>query len=125
VSARRKIVAKLALGAGLIAAASIALPALPHDHKLILVAPSEGRIEQIEASVVADGETEAVRGFSLNFVGGAPARHVHAVSLPNGRYRLNLLVRGRTAGGAQTQTSLSRRVTLDGSDTTVQLRLSE
>ncbi len=118
--ARRRLGAKLLLVVGVAVAVSVVAPTLPHDQPLVLRLPSAADVDRIEGSLTRVGEREAARGFSLRFVDGAPSRVVHTVSLPNGRYRLELAVGRR---GEPTETRVERQVTLAGEEIVIPVSL--
>ena len=98
-----------------------ALATLPHDQPLVLRLEGEGSVRRIEGSLTREGEREPARGFTLSFERGAPSRVRHTVSLPNGRYLLDLAV---VHDGSPTETRVERRVSLAGEEVVIPVTLS-
>jgi hypothetical protein len=107
---------------GVAAAVSVVAPTLPHDQPLVLRLSGGAKVDRIEGSLTREGEREPARGFSLRFEDSAPSRVLHTVSLPNGRYRLELSVSQR---GQPTETRVERRVTLAGEELVIPVSLEQ
>ena len=116
-----RLLPKLLLGAGVVLLASQLLPRLPRDQPLVLRLRQSTNVERIAARLSRDGDEELAAGFTLYFKGGAPRRVAHTLSLPNGRYRMEVDLRLRQANGGTAETTLSRRVNLTGDELTVTL----
>lgn len=120
-SLARRLLPKLLLGAGVLLAAGILMPAWPRDQLLVFDVGEVG-VERLDATLRAEDGSGAESGVTLNFPSASPARIPYRLSAPNGRYALELTLTRRTTAGP-TVTTLSRRVTLSGDEIVV--RLSE
>ena len=109
----RRLLARGALLGGVVLVVALFSPALPREQVLLLrVGPG---VERIEASFTPEGDSVPVSAVKLAFPGAAPSRVRHVLSLPNGRYVIQVQVeRGPT--DAHRETSYVRRVTLQGGE---------
>jgi hypothetical protein len=109
--------APLLLIGGAVVAAIVSTPHLPHEHHVGLSLAEAATVTRVDAAW-SDG-SDAVRAGSWHFqAGSAPAMVDTRVSLPNGRYELDVVVER----GADRQ-AFHRRVTLGEADhITVPLR---
>lgn len=118
----RRLAARAALVGGLLIAAALLLPAVPREQVLVFRLNDPGSVRRLEVAFTREGEAQAESGVSLRYASAAPATVRHAVSLPNGRYRLAISVERELPEGRR-ETSLERRVTLEGGETVVALEV--
>jgi streptogramin lyase len=118
-STLRQRVAPIALIGGGVIVAMLASPALPHERTVELQLPSGGAVTALQVAVSPEGVSEPMHAASWRFDAGHAPRSVQTrVSLPDGRYAVEVLVE---QGGDHRQ--LQRMVDFrDASQVSVSLR---
>jgi hypothetical protein len=92
------------------------VPAVPRDHTLVFRLERAAAVQRLDATWTPVGEAEAAGGVSLRF-DREPPRHIHhSVSLPDGDYVIAVAVEADAD-----KTTYTRRVTLQGGETTIPL----
>jgi hypothetical protein len=122
--------------AGVAVAAIPMLQAVPHEQRIVFLAPDgvEGLVKELDVTWTAVGHDEPLGGVLLRFPERARRRVEHRVSLPQGEYTLAIRAWHENCatgqpdldtGGSPSEpkeTTHVRRVTLDGKETTIFLR---
>lgn len=122
----RQRVPRWLLLAGLLIAAALLLPSLPHKQTLVFRLTNAHSVRRLDATWTRAGESRPRGGLTLNFPNGADHLVERRVSAPNGRYTVSVRVERQTSApsGAtlgQIRTSYIRRVSLDGGETVIAL----
>jgi hypothetical protein len=128
--------ARWLLVAGIAIAAVPLLNVLPQEQKLVFVVQdgAEGPVKQLEVTWTAIDQDEPLGGVTFNFPERARRRVEHRVSLPRGEYLVAIRAWHENWATGQPEldsgaspnepkeTTHVRRVTLDGTETTIPLR---
>jgi hypothetical protein len=117
----RRWIARGALAVGVAGAAAVVASAAPRDHSLVFWAEGR-RITELRASVVRHADDEPFHGVTLRFDGDGRERVRHVVAVPHGDYVIHVTAALFAAPGARLpalETSVSRRVSLDGTETVI------
>lgn len=119
----RRWVARAALVLAVVAAVSVMAGAAPRDQALVFWA--QGRqIEELTVSFTREGHDEPLAGVTLRPAKGARERLRHVIALPSGDYIVQIevsLAPKPREGRPAIETSVTRRVTLDGTETIIPL----
>jgi hypothetical protein len=102
----------------------------PKTQVILLVVPERFRDSrgQVDVSWTRDGDTEPLGGFTLAFPDGLPASLRREISVPDGKYRLDVaLAKAGGAGGIgktvhdESRIEIARQLSLDGTEVRVLL----
>jgi hypothetical protein len=110
----RRFAARAALLGGVAIAAAVSAPWVPREQVLVYRAAGGDPVRRLKIHITRDGESEVLVGTTLT---GSSASFRHSVSLPSGRYTLDITAERMLADGGVRETSLVRRVNLEGGET--------
>jgi hypothetical protein len=114
--------ARIALVLGFVAAAAVLMRHAPAEQELVFrLDDGPGAVREISATWRPEGDREASGGVELRFDARAPRTVRHRVSLPNGRYDLDVEVVRQEPDAALSHTTTTRRVNLEGGETVIPL----
>lgn len=116
----RRYGARALLLVGIAVAALELAPAVPREHGLVFELDDPRQVRRLDATWTDLGASEPRGGVTLRFDRPPPRRIRHAVTLPHGNYVLTIDVERRMAGATR-QTTHTRRVSLQGGETTIVL----
>jgi hypothetical protein len=115
----RTTAARGLLVAGVVLGVSQVAPLWPRSQSLALdLGQSGGLVKRVDLAWMSDQDGELLGGVELAFPDGAPSVVRHALSLPNGRYVLDVaMVLAVPPTGAERTRRFERTVRLDGTQT--------
>ena len=91
----------------------------PDEQRLIFdLGPDSARVRSIEVAWTPPGQSHPGGGLRLSAAAAKTSRIRHTLRVPNGTYVLDVSVE-RAVDGKPAKTSLSRRVNLQGGETTI------
>lgn len=117
-STTRRRVSRVLLAVGAAVIALHLFERAPRDQVLVFRIAPDQRVQQLSATWTPHGDVEPAGGVTLHFGDTSPARVRHALRAPNGDYLLTVRLNPRDVAK---QTTVVRRVTLQGGTTVVPL----
>lgn len=117
----RRLGSRVALLAGLGLAFTLVAPEIPRDQLVVYRVGPGDKLLRLAASYTRDGDAEPRSGMSMSPVGDGRASFEHKVSLPNGRYVIEVTLARQAPDGKVRETSFVRKVTLEGGETVLPL----
>ena len=110
----RRFAARAVLLGGVAIAAAVTAPWVPREQVLVYRVVGGDPVRRLKVHITRDGESEPAVGTTLT---GSSASFRQSVSLPNGRYTLDIAAERALSDGGVRETSLVRRVNLEGGET--------
>jgi hypothetical protein len=103
---------------GLVIVVSQIVSRAPSEQKLVFrLGEQASRLRQLDVSWTPEGEEQPLGAVALRFDSGAPREVRHALSVPDGRYTLEIRLQSTGAVPA----FHTRRLMLEGGETTISL----